>query len=174
MRTIFVATITLCVASITAAAGEYPIDRDPHLIEISAYAAKPTIRSTSDLEGYLAANPDCPINELSHGGREAFLSSLVFTEMGLGSLNYQTLEEELTPTQIHAVLSLFGLGELITQFQNARVETSYDERLLSLENPAQSNYPCRIIENAYCDPPATCRYENGAFCITCNCGMQEP
>lgn len=84
------------------------------------------------------------------------------------------LEDELTPTQIFEVLSLFGLAELVSQFKNARVETPHDEHLLNLNAAAQCigcGGPCPVIYNYYCAPPATCkpRYQN--YCITCNCGM---
>jgi hypothetical protein len=129
----------LCAASMAAASAEPAAQSHPtsgHKFfeaDRSALAAAP-IQSRSDFDTYLAEHSASAIHSLSHGGREAFLTSLVFTEKGLGSFNYQVLENELTPTQIQEVLALFGLGELVSQFTNARIETSHDERLL---NPAQ-------------------------------------
>lgn len=175
----YLALGVLCALSMTTASAEPHVQSHPtrgaHSIELdrSAISAAP-VQSRADLESHLADNPDSAFHRLSHGGRETFLASLVLTEKGLGSFNYKVLEDELTPTQIHEVLSLFGLGELVSHFKNARVETPHDAQLLRSDQSATSSTSCLVIENHYCSPPATCRYENGAHCITCNCGMDEP
>lgn len=177
--------ITLCAAwmATMATAAAEPATRghlardDQGFVQFSRSAIAPAVvRSRSDLDSYLSYHPDSAIQALSDGGRDAFLNSLVFTEKGLGSFNFRVLEDELTPTQIHEVLSLFGLGALVPHFKGARVETENDERLLSLDTASQDGResPCPIIENAECSPPATCRSDIFAWCITCNCGMKIP
>ncbi len=179
----YLALGVLCAISRTTApavphAQSHPT-RGAHSIELdrSAISAAP-VQSRADLESHLADNPDSAIHQLSHGGRETLLTSLVLTDKGLGSFNYQVLEDELTPTQIYEVLSLFGLGELVSLFKHARIETSDDERLLSLDTDRQGDlatpmhHPCPNIYNYRCNPPATCTQAYHNYCITCNCGME--
>jgi hypothetical protein len=182
---ILIALSTASVGSAYAEPAQFRSDTTPgtQSIEIDRLASSAAlIQSRSDLETYLSGNPDSAIHRLSHGGRATFLASLVLTEKGLGSFNARSLEDELTPTQIYEVLSLFGLGELVSQFKNARIETSHDERLLSIGAATKDDAatqcltcgPCPAIYNYRCSPPATCKPQYQNYCVTCNCGMQTP
>jgi len=116
-----------------------PTRSGQRVIQFNRSAITPAVvHSRGDLDSYLADHPDSAIHALSDDGREAFLNRLVFTEKGLGSFNARVLEDELTPTQIHEVLSLFGLGALVSHFKDARVETENDARLLGLDSAPQS------------------------------------
>ncbi|MCJ8269675.1 MAG: hypothetical protein MJK04_09765, partial [Psychrosphaera sp.] len=51
---------------------------------------------------------ESPLDMLSESGKELFVQSIIFREKGLGGFNFGALVEELTPTQIHRILTLFG------------------------------------------------------------------
>jgi|GEM_PF-6357254 len=123
---------------------------------------------------YLKSAEDTPLSELSDAGLELFVDSLLFTDRGLASFDAGVLEQELTPTQIYAVLELFGLEWLTPSFDQARVESEYDENIIALSVEDVSPQ-CDYIEYAECSPPATCESTiRLAYCVLCNCGMDPP
>lgn len=76
-----------------------------------------------------------PLDLLSPPAKERFIDSIVFRETGLGGFDFSDLEAELTPTQIHKILSMFGAQHAVHLFTKARIETRADVLLLS--NPTQ-------------------------------------
>jgi len=78
-----------------------------------------------------------PLDLLSPAAKERFIESVVFRNGGLGGFYYGDLEAELTPTQIHKILSMFGAQQSVRQFSNARIETQAD--ILLLSSPLQIN-----------------------------------
>jgi len=92
------------------------------------------VQNESELE--IELNYDnSPLYLLSDYGRSEFLSSIVFRENGLGGFNMGPLEDELTPSQIYQVLSLFGAQHTTHKFKKARIDSSLD--LLLLAQPIQ-------------------------------------
>lgn len=101
--------------------------------------------STSDeLATYLATAQGSPLDRLSPGARARFLDSLVFGRNGLGGFEYADLEAELTPSRIHAVLSLFGVERTTPMLSGARIETGKDRDLMLqlVEEGDHKGYKC--------------------------------
>jgi len=71
-----------------------------------------TIRSQAQLDDYLrrhaASGEPTPLDALSAGARERFLSSIGWGSTGLGTFDPHDLAEELDNDEIKAVLGLFG------------------------------------------------------------------
>lgn len=69
------------------------------------------IKSVDSLNDYLANQKpgDSPLDKLSPGAKERFISSLKFNSKGLTEYRYSELETELSPTEIYQILSLFGV-----------------------------------------------------------------
>lgn len=167
---LFIALLT--IASPLLAGDDGTGRQDERELDVLLTQRAAPIQSVQDLEKHLAENPNSPLLRLSDAGRTVFLDSLVFTEKGLASFNYKPLENELTPSQIHELLSLFGLARLTPRFENARIETSTDMKLLNATSDV--SVQCPTIEGAQCVPPASCRKMTDWWCVTCNCGMITP
>jgi len=122
---------------------------------------------------------------LSPLAKERFINSIVFRENGLGGFYYGDLEAELTPTQIHRILSMFGAQHTVSKYTNARIETEEDVLLLSspnysLESISLKNKTNQAHTMGYarppglfddhknysCSEPSTCRDEQGAICMS--------
>lgn len=90
------------------------------------------VKSQQTLRAYQSITPEVlsPLGKLSARARADFLSSLTFNEKGLTGFNYRLLEDELTPSQVHGVLALFGAQYLTPSLKGARVETEADQKLL--------------------------------------------
>lgn len=131
------------------------------------------VRSEDDLKAHLATDAS-PIDALSDGARALFLESLKFGEHGVASFRARELEAELTPTQIHAILKLFGFQRAISGFRNARIETEHDVVLLGIDGSTDGQVgasscgeyvagycwdvgSCKLDKNYCCHPPS-CRY----------------
>jgi hypothetical protein len=87
----------------------------------AASNSQPTsqIQSAKELDAYLRATPNSPLDRLPAAAKQRFIDSLVFTENGLASYTYIDLEA-LSPTEIYKILSLFGAEHttsMITQEQ---------------------------------------------------------
>lgn len=119
------------------------------------------IRSQSDLEHYLSATATTgsPLDALSHGARERFLSSITFSAKGISGFHYTDLQSELTASQISDVLALFGAQRDVGIIPNVRVETASDRRVISAlpvvpgdggDGPDYSGYKC--ASRATCSP----------------------
>lgn len=90
------------------------------------------IKSESDLVNYMGNMPkNSPLRMLSDAGRASFIQSLVFGNKGLGSFNYAVLQNELTPTQIYRVLSLFGMQRTTSLITGAAVTNAADKTIMA-------------------------------------------
>jgi hypothetical protein len=100
------------------------------------------------------------------------LQSLKFSETGLSSFNYKALENELTPTQIYKVLSIFGMQHLTARFRLARVITATDMALITSHDHAKGiiiyDTPEGDYEGYACTSRATCSKNMNDIC-TSNC-----
>lgn len=102
------ALLALLLATVSWVAASLPTaERQP-----PAAQAATVIRSQAQLDGYLrrhvASGEPTPLDALSAGARERFLSDLAWGSKGLGAFNGSDLAEELDDGQIRAVLGLFG------------------------------------------------------------------
>lgn len=91
-----------------------------------AYELAP-IKNKADLD-ILVSQPSS-LDLLSPDAKSRFIQSIRFGDKGLAGFYYADLENELSFTQIHQVLSLFGAQHLVPMFPNARVETAADTLL---------------------------------------------
>ncbi|HEX7840933.1 MAG TPA: hypothetical protein VF469_25825 [Kofleriaceae bacterium] len=115
------------------------------------------IRSDGDLEVYLKATPNSPLDYMSPAMKQHFLNSLVFTERGLGSFTYKDLTN-LPSEQVHQILSLFGAesaGSLITKEPAPGNLSVFDDGDLL-------GYGCSNVQ-------AACVPTDGGICLS-NCG----
>lgn len=122
------------------------------------------IKSKKDLAWYLSshAHTKTPLDDLSAPAKTRFIEALVFTDSGLGSFDYKDLENELTPTQIYQVLSLFGAQGATAELSHAEVRSETD-RLLISQVPTVQCY-----KDHECVEPHTCSFSN-FDCCTSNC-----
>lgn len=97
-----------------------------------------SVKNTHELAGELAKE-DSPLNKFSEGAKARFVESIVFRRNGLGGFYYGDLEDELTPTEIYNVLSLFGAQDIVSHFTGARIVTSSDLLLMSPPNYIDNN-----------------------------------
>jgi hypothetical protein len=132
------------------------------------------VKSQQTLRAYQSITPEVlsPLGKLSASARAEFLSSLTFNEKGLTGFNYRVLEDELTPSQAHSVLALFGAQRLTTLLKGARVETETDQKLLkgsqakSIFNPWGDGDEGGNEKEYYCSGRATCSYSPANICMS--------
>lgn len=135
MKRTFLAAIFLSAFFATHASAEssdFVLQTDESVaIRNVAFELAP-VKSQQTLRAYQSITPDIlsPLGKLSVTTRAEFLSSLTFNEKGLTGFNYRLLEDELTPSQVHSVLALFGAQHLTSRLNGARVETAMDNMLL--------------------------------------------
>lgn len=108
------------------------------------------ITSAQELSSYLQRNPTSPLDRLSAPARQRFLDSLVFSDNGLGSYHYADLEAELSVSEVHAILSLFGAEHTTSMLTGAKVKTPADAQLLPPRPPPggttdYKDYRCKSI-----------------------------
>lgn len=133
-----------------------------------AYRLAP-IKSAVDVRSYVAKNArvKTPLSGLSKGAQQRFLQSLVFTDMGLASFDYRDLRAELTATQIHELLGLFGAQRSTKAIPDLRIANSTDAAIAGYggEDAFEPvDYP-----DMWCESRATCRPSTGGICIGSNC-----
>lgn len=97
-------------------------------ISVSVGKLAAPIKSESDFRLELA-NAASPIHFLSAHGKSQFVEGVVFANGGVASLNVRPLENELTPSQIYRVLSLFGFQHLTHTVSTVRLETEADVQI---------------------------------------------
>lgn len=100
-------------------------------ISVSVGKLAAPIKSESDFRLELA-NTSSPIHFLSAHGKSQFVEGVVFANGGVASLNVRPLENQLTPSQIYRVLSLFGFQHLTHTVSTVRLETEADVQIHSL------------------------------------------
>lgn len=124
------------------------------------------IKSESDLKAYLSDVPlkASPLRFMSDTGRERFLDSLVFTELGLASFNYSDLVGELSASEIYEILALFGMQHEVRQLPDVRIITRADRLIMARpDNMEHEGWPDML-----CDSPGTCVVAEYYLC-TKNC-----
>ena len=144
------------------------VSQSQHNRAIGEIALAP-LRSESDVKAYLRANPTTPFDAFGPMSLTRFIDSLTFNSVGLTSFRTIEMEQELSPRQAYAILSLFGVQKSIAQlrFENATSE----------ESAAQTRIAPIIMDDypGYrCMPPATCLAAHGMICIGQNCGGGIP
>ncbi|MCT8124685.1 hypothetical protein H1D31_01360 [Alishewanella sp. BS5-314] len=139
-----------------------------------------SIKSSNELHKLESVNA---WRSLSEEGKELFLESLVMNEQGLASFNYSILESELTVSEIHSILSMFGAQRLSSLMVNARVESDLDFLLISKprilprkdkDRNAEFSGLSYEDENAklddhkdyHCESRATCSERQGSICMS--------
>ena len=141
-----------------------PVVKAPGLVMPSGI-----IRSQSDLQRYLSttATTGSPLDALSSGARDRFLSSITFGAKGITGFHFTDLQSELTANQIHDVLALFGAEKDVAIIPNVRVETAADKRTISAfpimpggggDGPDYPGYKCASR--------ATCSTSPGDICMS--------
>ena len=122
------------------------------------------IHSSTDLAAHLRNTRTSPLNRLSPGAKQRFIDSLVFTENGLGSFQYSDLEAELSPTDIHAILGLFGLEDTTPMLTGARISTDADRAIMKRRRDDVD----WAIKDHMCAGAGVCNHQPNAYC-TINC-----
>jgi len=127
------------------------------------------------------SDKNSPLDLLSPAAKERFIESVVFRKGGLGGFYYGDLEAELTPTQIHKILSMFGAQHAVGQFNNARIETQADVLLLSnpvslLKNQINSINGHQKLGTSTIPPSAMAFFaedQKGKACSSAKCITQD-
>jgi len=155
---VFMKLITTILVSVAllACAGESEQGAD----DTSPFAL---IQSSTDLAAHLRDAGDSPLDRLSTGARQRFIDSLMFTENGLGSYQYSDLEAELSPTEIHAILGLFGLEDSTSMLTGARISTDADREIMKRRDDDDW-----ALKDFWCAGRGTCLDKSGSAC-TRNC-----
>lgn len=131
------------------------------------------IKSQMELQAYLATSKLglSPLDALSLAAKQRFLASLRFNENGLTTFEYVDLENELTPTQIYRILSLFGAQRDTSLMKSARIQTDTDRLIMSPNVIGSPNgivyYPPSEDHMDYeCQGQHTCHRSAGDICMT--------
>lgn len=139
------------------------------------------IRSEHSLNRHLSAGlAESPLRYLGQPALRRFLASLEFNELGLTTFRYTELEDELTPTQIYEVLSLFGQQHQTPKLRYARVVTPLDADILrgAIPGVMPAGLACDVVsigedqcgdrKDYRCISPGTCGPSDTLIC-TSNC-----
>lgn len=141
----FMITAILCITTL----GACVTDKDRN-------ANGPQIQSTQELQAYLQATPNSPLNHLAPDARQRFVNSLVFTDKGLGSFQYSELNT-LPAADIQQVLTLFGVERTISLIVKDGAPSNADEIEIIGDR-----------DGYWCSSFATCSLQAGSIC-TNNC-----
>lgn len=121
------------------------------------------VKTTTQLKALLKT--ESPLDLLSPAAKKRFIDGLVFRKNGLGSMYIGDLELELTPTEIHHLLSLFGAQHVTKTLTNARIDTKLDKLLL--KNTANSR--AADYKGYSCVNEGTCKRTTNDYICTSNC-----
>jgi len=126
------------------------------------------IKSRVDLDVHLskAGEIDSPLLRLSSAGRQGFIDSLTFNDRGLTGFRYSDLEAELSPSEIYAILSLFGAQHLARQMTGARPASTADTLILG--QTVRSSFSKDPGDHAgyWCSSPHTCARKSNYICMS--------
>ena len=130
-----------------------------------AFIAAP-IKSARDLQSYRNSGLDSPLDKLSSRNKAQFLRSLTFNEKGLTGFRYDVLEQDLTPTEIYAVLALFGSQHLTSMLDGATARTALDSAVIDSGVGGMSSDAAMAIDlfEYECSPLYHCRTAPGHIC----------
>lgn len=149
-------------AAIAASLDELPaitlaMEQEQQTIDLAAAI----IRSQGDLQRYLQTTPDSSLHRLPASARQMFIDSLVFTPRGLGSYSYLPLQT-LSVTEIHQILSLFGVQTSLEAIPGLRARTAAEHLMLRpMSRPGRPNSQCYMG-----DKGTYCRVTQGSVCPT--------
>jgi hypothetical protein len=140
--------ITATLASITLAA--CMTEQDPARDDSPIHQ----IRSAAELDEYLRTASSSPLDRLAPVARQQFVTSLVFTENGLGGFSYTELEG-LSATEAHEILSLFGAERTTPLLSKVRISTASDKVVMQQALPSGDHKGYRCIARATCEDSLT-------------------
>lgn len=123
------------------------------------------IRSKADLDNYLYAEKNSPLNYLTGSAKQRFLGSLVFKKNGLASFQNTELVAKLSATQIYQVLSLFGLQSMTSTMAGVKIGSDLDRAIMS-----PTGYIPATLPGMACDgPTGQCVTQPGWSCVPASC-----
>ena len=123
------------------------------------------IRSSAELDLYLAQHRNSPLHQLRPDLRQRFIESFVFTKKGLASYSYLPLER-LSVTEAYRLLSLFGVQSSIGGIRGLRATNASERTILEASstsiaaNPDWKDGICVIHGPA----PGICHDRHGSNC----------
>jgi hypothetical protein len=122
------------------------------------------VKSQLELGAYMQSAKATPLDWLSPAAKRRFLASLTFNETGLTGFDYSDLRAELTVTQIHRVLAIFGAQRVVPLIKGARAETDVDRTLMA--SPGNSVDPSMEDHEGYrCEGAHTCGSAPSRICM---------
>ncbi len=125
----------------------------------SEEAAAP-IKHESDLVRYLEQLPaQSPLKMLSEDALSSFIASLRFNEKGLTSLSTIELERELTLTQAHDVLGLFGMQRAAAKLPIPAANNQEEDLLRRMQLRCDDHH-----DGYACAGPGTCKTSSSSIC----------
>lgn len=159
-----VALLLLCFASNSAfAAPATDVVTTKRILEQEQQeidVASAIISSRHQVNQFLTTNHASPLHALSSSAREQFLGSLVFTDRGLGSYSYEPLVSNLSVTEIHRILSLFGVQSSMEAIPGLHAANATERLMLRpMERHARPNSQCYMGEKK-----TYCRATRGSIC----------
>lgn len=125
------------------------------------------IKSRADLDVYLKATPinNSPFSKLSSGARHRFTNSITFNEGGITGFSYSDLTTELSVSEIHEVLSLFGAQHLSQKMSSAKKNSALDNLILRTHSVVIPMI--RADHEGYsCEGNHTCVRDSDHICMT--------
>ncbi len=123
------------------------------------------ISSAERLDSYLSYGPDdSPLALLSPQALEQFLSSLTFNENGLVGYSTEAIASELSYSQAHRLLSLFGAERTLRLLPGLRVDSDVDRDIY--RSFVQSGELVEDHLGYQCVIRATCREATQFICMT--------
>lgn len=128
--------------------------------------ARGPIKSEADIRSYMHAHPASPLHRLSPAARDRFLASIRFNENGVTTYEYSDLRAELTASQVHEVLALFGIQRTTATIPGLRVASDADRAIVSPGGAVPNLFP--DYNDMYCSGHATCSGALDKIC-TSNC-----
>lgn len=164
------------LSSVSLASQKFPIESQPS----DRQAPKKTyqgqldsllapIKSKSDMINFISTEFSSPLENLSSNSKWSFIGSLVFGESGLASYRYDLLEQELTATEIHEILSLFGVQNTTPLIRGAEIRSEADMLIMKMPDLGETNSFFADDHPGFeCVSHGTCGPRNGYIC-TSNC-----
>lgn len=131
------------------------------------------IKSQADLKRHLNAvesfEATSPLTRLSRDARHEFVASVTFNDKGITGYRTDTLEKELTVSQIYQVLSLFGQQRNTSIFKNSRIDSELDREIMNMyKSDSSKSCDAGDYEGYKCESRGTCTRALGKIC-TSNC-----
>lgn len=126
----------------------------------AAEEAAAPIKHESDLVRYLEELPaQSPLRMLSEDALSSFIASLRFNEKGLTSLSTIELERELTLTQAHDVLGLFGMQRAAAKLPIPAANSQEEDLRRRMQLRCDDHH-----DGYACAGPGTCKTSSSAIC----------